>query len=189
MLFRSVWGACEDVAILEKIRVAGPSVLRVPVEGKARAPAPANSGYAIPNLTVLDEATTRVLLIGGVRLRLFGLGGAVVGHKLFDNGLGSATIAGGGGTMWTTMLQVGEMVDTAQKVRSLSPPFTTANPRAGVRPIRNPPPRLARLARPRRPPHPALPRPQSRPHPQCGPALPLRRLVQRVQRPARPRGV
>lgn len=113
----TVWGACEDVAILEKIRVAGPSALRVPVEGKARVPSPATtSGYAIPNLTVLDEATTRVLLIGGVRLRLFGLGGAVVGHKLFDNGLGTATIAGGGGTMWTTMLQVGEMVDTAQKV-------------------------------------------------------------------------
>jgi len=67
---------------------------------------------------VLDEATTRVLVIGGVRLRLFGLGGAVVSHKLFDNGQGNATIAGGMGTMWTTMLQIGELVDTAQKVKA-----------------------------------------------------------------------
>lgn len=42
--------------------------------------------YDIPNLTVLDEATTRVLEVGGVRLRLFGLGGALVMAKMFDNG-------------------------------------------------------------------------------------------------------
>jgi hypothetical protein len=120
----TVWGACEDVAILEKIRLAAPSILNVPSDpSKLPPPPPAGavrptttSGYSIPNLTVLDEATTRVLLIGGVRLRLFGLGGAVVSHKFFDNGTGTATIAGGGGTMWTTVLQVGEIVDTAQKV-------------------------------------------------------------------------
>ncbi|GAA6057132.1 hypothetical protein JCM3770_004837 [Rhodotorula araucariae] len=124
----TVWGACEDVAILEKIRLAPPSAQSIPVDPSKVAPAPPNAStrpssipatppsYAIPNLTVLDEATTRVLLIGGVRLRLFGLGGAVVPHKLFDNGAGTATIAGGQGTMWTTMLQIGELVDTAQKV-------------------------------------------------------------------------
>ncbi|KAL8278385.1 hypothetical protein RQP46_009277 [Phenoliferia psychrophenolica] len=119
----TVWGACEDVAIVEKIRLAAPSLLTVPSDPSQAPPATSQqqlptttSGYSIPNLTVLDEATTRVLLIGGVRLRLFGLGGAVVGHKLFDTGTGSATIAGGGGTMWTTILQVGEIVDTAQKV-------------------------------------------------------------------------
>ncbi|KAK4699647.1 hypothetical protein P7C70_g6612, partial [Phenoliferia sp. Uapishka_3] len=118
----TVWGACEDVAILEKIRLAAPSLITVPSDPSKPPTPPAQqlptttSGYSIPNLTVLDEATTRVLLIGGVRLRLFGLGGAVVSHKLFDTGTGSATIAGGGGTMWTTVLQVGELVDTAQKV-------------------------------------------------------------------------
>lgn len=120
----TVWGACEDVAILEKIRLAAPSVLNVPSDPSVVRPPPpppvngvrTTSGYSIPNLTVLDEATTRVLLIGGVRLRLFGLGGAIVSHKLFDNGTGTATIAGGGGTMWTTVLQIGELVDTAQKV-------------------------------------------------------------------------
>ncbi|BGP07053.1 hypothetical protein JCM10049v2_002883 [Rhodotorula toruloides] len=125
----TVWGACEDVAILEKIRLAPPSAQSIPSDPSTLAPAPPSTAtrpsfgtlpmtppsYSIPNLTVLDEATTRVLLIGGVRLRLFGLGGAVVPHKLFDNGTGTATIAGGQGTMWTTVLQIGELVDTAQK--------------------------------------------------------------------------
>ncbi|KAI5476802.1 hypothetical protein MNV49_007259 [Pseudohyphozyma bogoriensis] len=117
----TVWGACEDVAILEKIRLAAPGPIDVPKEPLSKdkgvaAAGSGGSGYSIPNLTVLDEATTRVLQIGGIKLRLFGLGGAIVSHKLFDNGTGTATIAGGGGTMWTTMLQIGELVDTAQKV-------------------------------------------------------------------------
>ena len=91
----TVWGACEDVSILEKFRTGA---------------------YIVENLHVLDEATTRCLDVGGVKLRLLGLGGALVPHKLFDNGDGSATIAGGQGTMWTTALQIGELVDTAQRV-------------------------------------------------------------------------
>lgn len=91
----TVWGACEDVVILEKFRTGA---------------------FAIDNLHVLDEATTRCLDVGGVKLRLLGLGGALVPHKMFDNGDGNATIAGGQGTMWTTALQIGELVDTAQRV-------------------------------------------------------------------------
>lgn len=91
----TVWGACEDVCVLEKFRAGT---------------------YNIDNLHVLDEATTRCLDVGGVKLRLLGLGGALVPHKMFDNGEGSATIAGGQGTMWTTALQIGELVDTAQRV-------------------------------------------------------------------------
>ena len=91
----TVWGACEDVIVLEKFRTGQ---------------------YDIENLHVLDEATTRCLDIGGVKLRLLGLGGALVPHKMFDNGDGNATIAGGQGTMWTTALQIGELVDTAQRV-------------------------------------------------------------------------
>ncbi|CAG8502982.1 5742_t:CDS:10 [Dentiscutata erythropus] len=70
----------------------------------------------VPVYTVWDEANSHLIDIGGVSLRLFGLGGAVVQHKLFDNGEGVATIAGGHGTMWTTILQIGELVDTATKV-------------------------------------------------------------------------
>ncbi|KNZ44715.1 hypothetical protein VP01_88g7 [Puccinia sorghi] len=117
----TVWGACEDVSILEKIRAAGPSPLKTSSQPPTKNSEPNHkhnslSAYCIPNLTVLDEATTRCLVFGGIRLRLFGLGGAVVPHKLFDNGEGGATIAGGQGTMWTSILQIGEVVDTAQRV-------------------------------------------------------------------------
>jgi hypothetical protein len=91
----TVAGACEDILILEKLRTGA---------------------YDIENLHLLDEATTRCLDIGGIKLRLLGLGGAFVPHKMFDNGEGSATIAGGNGTVWTTILQIGELVDTAQRV-------------------------------------------------------------------------
>ena len=91
----TVWGACEDVQVLEKLR---------------------SGEYKVPNLHVIDEAHSRLLDVGGVKLRLLGLGGAVVMHKLFDNGEGRTTIAGGQGTMWTTLLQMGELVDTANRV-------------------------------------------------------------------------
>nr|POE75458.1 uncharacterized protein c16h5.12c [Quercus suber] len=91
----TVWGACEDVSVLEKLR---------------------SGEYKIDNLHVIDESHSRLLDIGGVKLRLLGLGGAVVMHKMFDNGEGRTTIAGGQGTMWTTLLQIGELIDTANRV-------------------------------------------------------------------------
>lgn len=72
--------------------------------------------YKVDNLHIIDEANSRLLDVGGVKLRLLGLGGAVVMHKLFDNGEGKTTIAGGQGTMWTTLLQMGELIDTANRV-------------------------------------------------------------------------
>lgn len=91
----TVWGACEDVRVLEKFR---------------------SGDYKVDKLHIIDEARSILLEIGGVKLRLLGLGGAVVMHKLFDNGEGRTTIAGGQGTMWTTLLQMGELVDTANRV-------------------------------------------------------------------------
>ena len=91
----TVWGACEDVRVLEKFRLGE---------------------YKVEKLHIIDEASSRLLEVGGVKLRLLGLGGAVVMHKLFDNGEGRTTIAGGQGTMWTTLLQMGELVDTANRV-------------------------------------------------------------------------
>ncbi|CAG8553575.1 4583_t:CDS:10 [Ambispora gerdemannii] len=90
----AVWGSCEDICVLENFR---------------------SKKYVVPNLFILDESNTQLIVTGNVNLRLFGLGGAVVPHKLFDNGEGTGTIAGGGGTMWTTTLQIGELIDTAQK--------------------------------------------------------------------------
>lgn len=91
----TVWGACEDVRVLEKFR---------------------SGEYKVDNLHIIDEVNSRLLDIGGVKLRLLGLGGAVVIHKLFDNGEGKTYIAGGQGTMWTTLLQIGALIDTASRV-------------------------------------------------------------------------
>ncbi|KAI4177256.1 MAG: hypothetical protein LQ346_007724 [Caloplaca aetnensis] len=91
----TVWGACEDVRVIEKFR---------------------SGEYKVDKLHIIDEANSRLLEVGGIKLRLLGLGGAVVMHKLFDNGEGRTTIAGGQGTMWTTLLQMGELVDTANRV-------------------------------------------------------------------------
>jgi Protein of unknown function (DUF2433) len=91
----TVWGACEDVRVLEKFR---------------------SKEYTVNKLHIIDENQSMLLEIGGVKLRLLGLGGAVVMHKLFDNGEGRTTIAGGQGTMWTTLLQMGELVDVANRV-------------------------------------------------------------------------
>lgn len=91
----TVWGACEDVRVLERFR---------------------SGEYKVDNLHIIDEVNSRLLDIGGVKLRLLGLGGAVVIHKLFDNGEGKTYIAGGQGTMWTTLLQIGSLIDTANRV-------------------------------------------------------------------------
>ncbi|KAK4928998.1 hypothetical protein LTR66_016189 [Elasticomyces elasticus] len=61
----TVWGACEDVRVLEKFR---------------------SGEYKVDNLHIIDEVNSRLLDVGGVKLRILGLGGAVVIHKLFDNG-------------------------------------------------------------------------------------------------------
>ncbi|GAO51493.1 hypothetical protein G7K_5593-t1 [Saitoella complicata NRRL Y-17804] len=91
----TVWGACEDVRVIEKFRAGE---------------------YRIPNFHLVDEHSSWMIDLGGCKLRLLGLGGAVVTHKLFDNGEGRTTIAGGQGTMWTTILQMGELLDTAARV-------------------------------------------------------------------------
>jgi hypothetical protein len=63
----TVWGACEDVSVLEKFR---------------------SGDYSLENFHIIDESSTAVIDIGGVKLRLFGLGGAYAQHKLFDIGDG-----------------------------------------------------------------------------------------------------
>lgn len=53
----------EDVRVLEKFRTGE---------------------YEVDNLFILDEALTRSLEIGGIKLRLFGLGGGVQMHKMCE---------------------------------------------------------------------------------------------------------
>ncbi|WWC57669.1 uncharacterized protein I303_100203 [Kwoniella dejecticola CBS 10117] len=92
----TVWGLIEDVRVLEKFRTGE---------------------YEVNNLHIIDEATSKVVDVGGLKLRLFGLGGAVTPHKMCE---GYATIAGGSGTMWATALQMGELIDTAHRVYDAS---------------------------------------------------------------------
>lgn len=90
----TIYGALEDIAVVEKFR---------------------SSAYSVKNLLIIDEAYSPVLPLGNIKLRLFGLGGSVIRHKLFDVGDGKITIAGSSGLMWTTLLQVGELVSLAKR--------------------------------------------------------------------------
>ncbi|KAJ3486069.1 hypothetical protein NLJ89_g11845 [Agrocybe chaxingu] len=69
------------------------------------------------NIELLSEFP--LLLSGQIKLQipsLHGVGWCPRPPQALDNGDGNATIAGGQGTMWTTILQIGELVDTAQRV-------------------------------------------------------------------------
>jgi hypothetical protein len=57
----TVWGLIEDVRIVEKFRTGE---------------------YEVNNLTVIDEASSPLIDTAGLKLRLFGLGGAVALHKM-----------------------------------------------------------------------------------------------------------
>jgi len=57
----TIWGLIEDIRVLEKFRT---------------------NEYEVKNLNVIDEASSRLLEVGGLKLRIFGLGGVVSMHKL-----------------------------------------------------------------------------------------------------------
>lgn len=94
----TIYGAAEDLTVLEKFR---------------------SGEYSVPNLHLIDETQSHALVtptsLGGHTVRLFGLGGTLVMHQLFDNGGGVSTIAGSPGLMWTTILQMGQLLLTARK--------------------------------------------------------------------------
>lgn len=80
----AVWGNHEDTVVIQKL-LAGE--------------------LSVPNLHILDERHTP--RVGPVRL--LGLGGNVLpGRKLFDRPLG-----GGGGKVWTTLVQIGRLLEAA----------------------------------------------------------------------------
>jgi len=62
----TVWGLIEDVRVMEKFRTGE---------------------YEVKNLNVIDEASSRLIEVGGLKLRLFGLGGAVAMHKLCESSI------------------------------------------------------------------------------------------------------
>eukprot|EP00043_Microstomoeca_roanoka_P029560 m.22299 g.22299 ORF g.22299 m.22299 type:complete len:523 (+) comp9285_c0_seq1:108-1676(+) len=79
----------------------------VSVVGKLR-----TGEYKVPNLTILDERAT--MRVGTVRF--FGLGGSFRPTRLFDAGDAVVdSLAGRNDKLWTTLLQVGELIDLADK--------------------------------------------------------------------------
>lgn len=88
----TVWGRHEDVHVVEKFR---------------------NNELSLANLFILDERHTYKV----ESLRLFGLGGSITHNKFFDTGSGRSTIAGENGKMWTTLLQIGELLKLAHQTR------------------------------------------------------------------------
>lgn len=91
----TIYGAAEDLTVLEKFK---------------------NGKYRVPNLHIIDESTTYTIKTPlGPTIRLFGLGGSLVLHRLFDHGDGSLSIAGSPGVMWTTLLQIGQLISTVRK--------------------------------------------------------------------------
>lgn len=91
----TIYGAAEDLSVIEKFR---------------------SGEYSVPNLHLIDETSTHAIPTpSGHVIRLFGLGGSLVLHRLFDNGDGVSTIAGSPGVMWTTVLQMGQLLATARK--------------------------------------------------------------------------
>lgn len=91
----TTYGALEDVLVLDRFR---------------------SRQYSVPNLHLVNELASFVIdTASGYKLRLFGLGGALIQNKLFDNGNGRTTIAGTHGVMWTSLVQIGQLITTARK--------------------------------------------------------------------------
>lgn len=87
----TVWGDEEDVRVVCKFR---------------------RGEYKVPNLHIIDELHSH--LSDG--LRFLGLGGAIDSTKMLDGGAEvEETIAGEAGRMWTTLLQVGQLIKTAKQ--------------------------------------------------------------------------
>lgn len=90
----TIYGAAEDLVVIEKFK---------------------DGTYKIPNLYLIDESSTYTIKTPEITLRILGLGGSLVHHRLFDHGDGKLTIAGSSGVMWTTVLQMGQLLSTARK--------------------------------------------------------------------------
>lgn len=90
----TVYGATEDITVVEKFR---------------------NGSYNVKNLFIIDETKTYAIdTPHGPKLRLAGIGGALVLNRFFDNGDGQTRIAGTHGFMWTTALQIGQLIQTVK---------------------------------------------------------------------------
>lgn len=91
-----VWGNQEDVHVLKKF---------------------ADGSYHVPNLYILNQDSSFTISLDGSTLRLFGLGGAFLYHRFFDIGHGSPTVAGADGVMWSTLIQLGNLIELSERYK------------------------------------------------------------------------
>eukprot|EP00126_Sphaerothecum_destruens_P002454 Sdes_comp15890_c0_seq2m5006 len=95
----TISGSVEDIKVLEKFR---------------------KNIYQIPNLIIVDETRSHLLSLpttttgngSSSKIRIYGLGGSIHHHLLFDHGEGAQSIAGNCGKIWASMLQIGSLVET-----------------------------------------------------------------------------
>lgn len=97
----AVYGNQEDVRVIQKCR---------------------NGTYTIPNLHLVDACSSPTITLADaerpgerLKVRLLGLGGDIVYEHFFNIGQGSDGVAGEEGRIWATLLQVGELLELAEK--------------------------------------------------------------------------
>lgn len=89
-----VWGNQEDIAVVKKF----------------------NDGtYQIPNLFLLNQDASFVIPAGNQNIRLFGTGGSFLYHKFFDIGQGTPIVSGAEGSMWATLIQIGNLIELGER--------------------------------------------------------------------------
>jgi hypothetical protein len=92
-----VWGNQEDVHVLKKF---------------------ADGSYHVPNLYILSPDASFTVPVGEYSLRLFGVGGAFLYHRLFDIGPhGTPQVSGDEGAMWTTLIQLGNLIELSERYK------------------------------------------------------------------------
>lgn len=96
----AIFGGQEDVKVVERV---------------------ASGAYTIPNLHLINPRSSPSFEIGDSKIRgekrtirLFGLGGSITYHKSFDLGEGGSHSAGRDGSMWSTVLHIGEILEAAE---------------------------------------------------------------------------
>jgi len=92
----AIWGNQEDVQVLKKF---------------------SDGSYYVPNLYLLNPNSSFTISLGMHSLRLFGIGGAFLYHRLFDTGQGLPMATGAEGVMWATIIQLGNLIELSERYK------------------------------------------------------------------------
>jgi hypothetical protein len=93
----TIWGNQEDYEVVKKFH---------------------HGTYHIPNLYILNpDSSFTISLANASSLRLFGIGGTHIYHKFFDIGRGDEMVSGADGLMWTTLMQIGNLIELSERYK------------------------------------------------------------------------